>query len=118
MYIRLPKQLAATAHRGNHAHRKMPSRRGAAPSPRLEEPDATVAFKAKMETEQAKQIYKQRSQIAEFPHAWIKERAAVCASSDAEDSKKVWMESIWACLSYNIMRWFCLQRKEAASAAA
>jgi hypothetical protein len=33
---------------------------------RLEEPSATTAFKAKMKTEEAKQIYKQRSQIAEF----------------------------------------------------
>jgi len=33
---------------------------------RIEEPAATLAFKAKMNTEQAKQIYDQRSQIAEF----------------------------------------------------
>src|SRR6202166_758348 len=32
---------------------------------RLEEPAATIAFKAKMETEEAKQIYRQRSKIAE-----------------------------------------------------
>jgi transposase len=41
---------------------------------RGEDPAATAAFKAKMETEEAKTIYRQRSQIAEFPHAWIKEQ--------------------------------------------
>jgi hypothetical protein len=36
----------------------------------IEEPAATTAFKAKMTTEEAQQIYaQQRSQIAEFPHA-------------------------------------------------
>jgi transposase len=84
---------------------------------RLEEPDTTVAFKAKMETEQAKQIYKRRSQIAEFPHAWIKERCGL-RQFRCRGQQKVWMESIWACLSYNIVRWFCLQRREAASAKA
>ena len=84
---------------------------------RLEEPDATIAFKAKMETEQAKQIYKQRSQIAEFPHAWIKERCGL-RQFRCRGQLKVWMESIWACLSYNIMRWFCLQRQQIAAAAA
>ena len=38
---------------------------------RLQEPSATTAFKQKMATEEAKQIYARRSQIAEFPHAWI-----------------------------------------------
>ena len=44
---------------------------------RNEEPPASIAFKAKMETEEAKQIYRQRSQVAEFPHAWIKERCGL-----------------------------------------
>ena len=37
----------------------------------------TTAFKAKMKTEQARQIYSQRSQIAKFPYAWIKERCGL-----------------------------------------
>jgi hypothetical protein len=28
----------------------------------------------KIKTKEAKEIYKQRSAIAEFPHAWIKEK--------------------------------------------
>ena len=44
---------------------------------RIEESAQTSAFKAKMQSEAAQKIYHQRSQIAEFPHAWIKERCAV-----------------------------------------
>ena len=44
---------------------------------RSEEPVATMAFKAKMATKEAQQIYSQRSRIAEFPHAWIKERCGL-----------------------------------------
>jgi transposase len=77
---------------------------------RSEEPAATKSFKAKMETEVAKQIYKQRSQIAEFPHAWIKERCGL-RQFRCRSRVKVSMEALWACLSYNIIRWFAIRRK-------
>jgi hypothetical protein len=44
---------------------------------RIEEPASTTSFKAKMATDEARQIYRQRSQIAEFPHAWIKRRCGL-----------------------------------------
>jgi hypothetical protein len=44
---------------------------------RSEESAVSAAFKNKMGTEKANLIYKQRSQIAEFPHAWIKERCGL-----------------------------------------
>jgi transposase len=84
---------------------------------RSEEPTATTAFKAKMETESAKQIYRQRSQIAEFPHAWIKERCGL-RQFRCRGRSKVSMEAIWACLSYNIVRWFSIRRKINATATA
>jgi len=84
---------------------------------RIEQPAATVAFKAKMETEEAKQIYRQRSQIAEFPHAWIKERCGL-RQFRCRGQKKTSMEATWACLSYNIIRWFSIRRKLTATAAA
>jgi len=77
---------------------------------RLEEPASTTAFKAKMATEEAKQIYAQRSQIAEFPHAWIKERCGL-RQFRCRNRLKVAMEATWACLSYNLTRWFSLRRK-------
>ena len=77
---------------------------------RMEEPAATTAFKAKMKTEQARQIYSQRSQIAEFPHAWIKERCGL-RQFRCRGRLKASMEATWACLSYNLTRWFSLRRK-------
>ena len=62
-----------------------------------------------MQTEEARQIYAQRSQVAEFAHAWIKERCGLrqfrCCGR-----LKATMEATWACLTYNLMRWFGLRR--------
>jgi hypothetical protein len=63
---------------------------------RLEEPAATMAFKTKMRTEEAQQIYAQLSQIAEFPHAWIKERCGL-RQFRCRGRLKVAMEATWAC---------------------
>jgi hypothetical protein len=63
-----------------------------------------------METEEAKAIYRQRSQIAEFPHAWIKERCGL-RQFRCRGQEKASMEATWACLSYNIIRWFSIRRK-------
>ncbi len=84
---------------------------------RGEDPAVTAAFKAKMETEEAKAIYRQRSQIAEFPHAWIKERCGL-RQFRCRGKVKASMEATWACLSYNIIRWFSIRRKLNAAVAA
>src|SRR6266404_6111410 len=76
---------------------------------RIEEPSATTAFKAKMKTEEGRQIYARRSQIAEFAHAWIKERCGL-RQFRCRGRLKTTMEATWACLTYNLMRWFGLQR--------
>src|ERR1700691_3654950 len=72
---------------------------------RIEESAQTSAFKAKMQSEEAQNIYHQRSQIAEFPHAWIKERCGV-RQFRCRGQEKTGMEARWACLSYNIIRLF------------
>jgi len=77
---------------------------------RTEEPAATTAFKAKMATEEAQQIYAQRSRIAEFPHASIKERCGL-RQFRCRGRLKVSTEATWACLSYNLARWFSIRRK-------
>jgi transposase len=77
---------------------------------RSEEPAATRAFKAKMATEEAKQIYRQRSRIAEFPHAWLKERCGL-RQFRCRGRLKATLEATWAALSYNLIRWFALRRQ-------
>ena len=76
---------------------------------RSEEPAATTAFKAKMQTDEAKAIYSERSRIAEFPHAWIKERCHL-RQFRCRGRLKASMEATWAALSYNLSRWFAIQR--------
>ena len=77
---------------------------------RREEPAATTAFKSKMQTEAARRIYATRSQIAEFPHAWLKERCGL-RQFRCRGRLKVAMEATWACLSYNLTRWFSIRRE-------
>jgi hypothetical protein len=77
---------------------------------RSEEPSATVAFKAKMATDEARQIYHHRSRVAEFPHAWIKELCGL-RQFRCRGRLKATLEATWAALSYNLARWFALRRR-------
>jgi Transposase DDE domain len=54
--------------------------------------------------------HQQRSQIAEFPHAWIKERCGL-RQFRCRGQEKTGMEAKWACLSYNMIRLFSIRRK-------
>ena len=84
---------------------------------RHEEPAATTDFKTKMQTEEAQRIYAIRSCIAEFPHAWIKEKCRL-RQFRCRGRVKATMEATWACLSYNLARWFSIrQRRNQASLA-
>lgn len=66
-----------------------------------------VAFEAKMQTEQAQQIYKERAGVAEFPNAWIKEKMGL-RQFRLRGVVKVGLEAVWACLTYNICQWIRL----------
>jgi transposase len=66
-----------------------------------------VAHKEKMETEEAKQIYRQRGAVAEFPNAWIKDKIGL-RQFRLRGLIKVGMEVLWACLTYNIKQWIRL----------
>lgn len=77
-------------------------------SPRLvlrtEHSETVKAFRAKMQTDQAKQIYRQRAEVAEFPNAWIKEKLSL-RQFRLRGLRKVGLEAAWACLTYNIQQW-------------
>jgi transposase len=66
-----------------------------------------AAFMAKMETEEAKAIYRQRGAVAEFPNAWIKDKIGL-RQFRLRGLVKVGMEALWACLTYNIKQWIRL----------
>jgi transposase len=71
---------------------------------REEEAPAVAAFRAKMQTAEAKQIYRQRGAVAEFPNAWIKAKIGL-RQFRLRGLLKVKMEAVWACLTYNIQQW-------------
>lgn len=71
---------------------------------RIQEHPAVTAFRGKMATGEAKQIYKQRGPVAEFPNAWIKEKIGL-RKFRLRGLRKVNMEAMWACLTYNVQQW-------------
>jgi len=75
---------------------------------RLEPLPEIAAFRQKMQTDEAKAIYRTRSQVAEFPNLWIKAKLGLrqfCVRGVA----KVRTESLWAALTYNIQQWIRLR---------
>lgn len=64
----------------------------------------------KMQTEEARVIYKQRGQTAEFPSAWIKQKIGL-RRFRVRGLAKAGLELMWACLTYNIQQWIRLSWK-------
>jgi transposase len=74
---------------------------------RSEQTPELAAFQTKMETPEAQAIYKQRSGVAEFPNAWIKDKIGL-RQFRLRGLVKVSLEALWACLTYNICQWIRL----------
>ncbi len=83
---------------------------------RGEELAEVTEFRQKMATEQARAIYRQRSQVAETPNLWIKAKFGLRQFS-MRGLRKVGMEALWACLTYNIRVWIRLRWRQAAAVA-
>lgn len=62
------------------------------------------AFRQKMQSAQAKEIYRQRAPVAEFPNAWLKAKLGL-RQFRLRGLAKVTLEALWACLTYNIQQW-------------
>jgi transposase len=74
----------------------------------LQELPEVVAFQEKMETEEARQAYRQRGNVAEFPNAWLKEKIGL-RKFRLRGMVKAGLEALWACFTYNAMQWGRLQ---------
>lgn len=83
---------------------------------RGEELAEVAEFRRKMATEQARAIYRQRSQVAETPNLWIKAKFGLRQFS-MRGLRKVGTEALWACLTYNIRVWIRLRWRQAAAVA-
>lgn len=65
-------------------------------------------FRQKMQTDEAKDIYRTRSQVAEFPNLWIKTKFGL-RQFNVRGLTKVRIESLWAAITYDIQHWIRLR---------
>ena len=84
---------------------------------RIEEDEAVIRFRKKMESESAQQLYKKRSQLAEFPFCWIKEKMKL-RRFHVRGLRKARMEFWWVTLAYNVRQWTRLRWRQTAEMAA
>jgi transposase len=82
---------------------------------RLEESAAVLAFRQKMETEEAQSGYRRRGRVVEFCHAWIKSKLGL-RQFHVRGLRKVKVEMLWACLTYNLQQWIRLRKPPTALA--
>jgi transposase len=72
-----------------------------------EEVPVVRQFREKMQTPEAREIYRQRAPVAEFPNAWIKDKLGL-RQFRLRGLVKVRLETLWAALTYNIQQWIRL----------
>jgi transposase len=87
-------------------------------SVKIKRPNAVVeSFYQRMQQSSSRQLYRLRGAVAEFPHAWWKEKFRL-RKFHVRGLKKVRMEMKWAALTYNIQQWVRLLWRPALRAAA
>ncbi len=100
-------ECTACPHHNQCCPLSLPKGRGRTIS-RLLVPESVLSFKEKMQTEEAKQIYRQRSEVAEFPNLWLKTKIGL-KQFYLRGLAKVTDEAKWAALAYNIHHWLRLR---------
>ena len=71
---------------------------------RITENAEVAGFREKMKTEEAKEIYKKRGAVAEFPNAWIKDKLGI-RKFRLRGMAKATTEALWGALTYNVPQW-------------
>lgn len=72
------------------------------------EPSAAVAaFRRRMKTPEAQNLYRKRAGVAEFVNAWVKDKIGL-RQFHVRGRTKVLAEVLWAVLTYNIQQWIRL----------
>jgi len=75
-----------------------------------------LAFRQKMETEEARGSDRRRGRVVEFCHAWIQSKLGL-RPFQVRGLTKVRMEMLWTCLSYNLQPWMRLRKPRPTPAA-
>lgn len=76
---------------------------------RVVESAAMQHYLARMKRPQTRKLYRKRSEIAEFPHMWIK-AVKKWRRFSVRGLVKAGMEAVWVALAYNMAQWMRLQR--------
>jgi transposase len=77
-------------------------------SVKIKRPNPVVeSFHQRMQQAEYAQLYKRRGEVAEFPHAWWKEKFRL-RKFHVRGLRKVRMEMKWAALAYNLQQWIRL----------
>jgi transposase len=74
---------------------------------RMTENVEVAAFREKMKTAAAQQIYKKRGPVAEFPNAWIKDKLGI-RKFRLRGMAKATTEALWGAFTYNVQQWIRL----------
>lgn len=77
------------------------------------EGEAVALYREKMNTGEAKAIYRQRAPVAEFPNAWLKDKLR-WVRLRCRGLVKAQAEALWAALTYNLQRYFKLAKLQTA----
>ena len=76
---------------------------------------AVKAYQERMQEEAMKAIYRKRGPVAEFPHAWIKEKLGL-RKFHVRGLIKAGIEALWAAVTYDIQQWVRLRWRQPAVA--
>lgn len=72
-------------------------------------------YLARMKRPEVRQLYRKRSEIAEFPHLWAKAVKGWRRFS-VRGVVKAGMEAVWVALAYNVAQWMRVQQVESVAA--
>jgi transposase len=78
---------------------------------RSEESAAMVAFRRKMESEEAQAQYRIRGPMAEFRNCWIKSKLGLWVFH-VRGLARVQAEALWVCLAHNLQQWMLWRRQK------
>jgi hypothetical protein len=77
---------------------------------------AVTAYRERMRQASVRALYRKRGPVAEFPHAWIKEKLGL-RKFHVRGLVKAGLEALWAALTYDIQQWARLCWRTRAAAA-
>jgi hypothetical protein len=82
---------------------------------RVVESEGMKQYLARMERPEIQELYKKRSEIAEYPHMWAK-GVKKWRRFSVRGVVKAGMEAVWVALAYNVTQWIRIRSTQAMAA--